>query len=96
MPPITIQRTLSLDGEGTVVLADDAERRAFVGACRSGADGDLVFVQIDRVTMLELERGTIDVSTVIAERCAGLTFEGRAIAGQQVRLKTHPNGESMS
>jgi hypothetical protein len=77
MHPITIQKTLP-GAEGLVVLADDAQKRSFVGASRDR--GDFVFVQIDRVTMLELERGVVDVRTVVAERCVGMTFEAPADA----------------
>ena len=68
MNAITIQQTLLDCGNARVVLANDAESRPVVGL--SCGDGE--FVQIDRVTMLELERGTVDTRTVIAERCAGL------------------------
>jgi hypothetical protein len=73
MNAITIQQTLLECGNARVVLANDAELRPVVGlsSC-DGAD----FVQIDRVTMLELERGTVDTRTVIAERCAGLALHG--------------------
>jgi len=69
MNAITIQQTLLECGNARVVLANDAELRPVVGL--SCGDGE-TFVQIDRVTMLELERGTVDTRTVIAERCAGL------------------------
>jgi len=69
MNAITIQQTLLECGNARVVLANDAELRPMVGLSW-GDDGP--FVQIDRVTMLELERGTVDTRTVIAERCAGL------------------------
>lgn len=78
MPPITIQKTLAHYREGRVVIANDAQRRAFVGA--SLDDEGFVFVQIDRVTMLELERGDVDVRTVLAERGVGLAFEAPAEA----------------
>jgi hypothetical protein len=71
MNAITIQQTLLDCGNARVVLANDAELRPVVGLSLS--DGE-TFVQIDRVTMLELERGTVDTRTVIAERCAGLAL----------------------
>jgi len=37
-----------------------------------------MFVEIDRVTMLELERGMLDPRTAIAERSAGMVFEAPA------------------
>jgi len=71
MNAITIQRILLECGEARMVLASDCESRPVIGLSCKG-DGEPVFVQIDRVTMLELERGTVDARTVIAERCAGI------------------------
>jgi len=68
MSPITIQTTLLDCGDGRVVIANDAAERTMVGVSTDGAS----FMQIDRVTMLELERGAIDLRTVLAERCAGI------------------------
>ena len=68
MSPITIQTTLLDCGDGRVVIANDAAERPMVGVSTDGAS----FMQIDRVTMLELERGAIDLRTVLAERCAGI------------------------
>lgn len=75
MDAITIQQTLLECGAARVVLANDAASRPVVGVSVEAADSDghPVFVQIDRVTMLELERGTIDLPTVLADRCAGIT-----------------------
>jgi hypothetical protein len=71
MNAITIHQTLLDCGDARVVLANDAEMRPVVGlSTRSGER----FVQIDRVTMLELERGMVDPGTVMAERCAGLAL----------------------
>jgi hypothetical protein len=73
MSSITIQQTLLDCGEAHVVLANDAARRPMVGISMRGAAADKpLFIQIDRVTMLELERGTIDLDTVLSSRCAGL------------------------
>jgi hypothetical protein len=71
MSPITIQTTLLECGEGRVVLASDAAERPVVGVSVPNADAP-VFVQIDRVTLFDLERGVVDVHTVLAERCAGI------------------------
>jgi hypothetical protein len=71
MSPITIQTTLLECGEGRVVLASDAAERPVVGVSLSNSDA-AVFVQIDRVTLFDLERGAVDVRTVLAERCAGI------------------------
>lgn len=73
MNVITIQTTLLDCGEGRVVLACDADARPLVGvSVQRGTDAEPVFVQIDRVTMLDLERGAVDLRTVVAERCAGI------------------------
>jgi hypothetical protein len=67
MPLITIQQTLLSREDGRVVLACDADRRSMLGVSQAGS-----FVQIDRVTMLELQRGMVDVNTAMKERCAGV------------------------
>ena len=73
MHPITIQRTLLQHHGERVVIAKDSEERSFVGMSHDeGEAGAFVFVQIDRVTMLELERGTVDPHTAAGERCAGV------------------------
>ncbi len=76
MNVITIHETLLDVGEGRVVLANDSASRPMLGL-QSGApsDGAPRFVEIDRVTMLELERGVVDVRTVFADRCAGVAVE---------------------
>jgi hypothetical protein len=71
MNAITIQQTLLDCGDARVVLANDAEMRPVVGLSTHSGER---FVQIDRVTMLELERGMVDPGTVMAERCAGLAL----------------------
>jgi ferric-dicitrate binding protein FerR (iron transport regulator) len=72
MQPITIQKTLVDCGDACVVLATDSEQRFHVGASHGQSDeADFVFVRIDRVTMLELERGAVDLSTAMAKRRAG-------------------------
>jgi hypothetical protein len=77
MNAITIQTTLLDCGEGRVVLANDANERPVMGVSMAGPAGGVpVFVQIDRVTMLELERGAVDLRTVLAERCAGIAVGG--------------------
>ncbi|HEX6707224.1 MAG TPA: hypothetical protein VF169_20875 [Albitalea sp.] len=73
MHPITIRETLLNDDDGTLVLASDANERPLVGVSpRPGEPGAPAFVQIDRVTMLELERGVVDMHTALTERCAGI------------------------
>jgi hypothetical protein len=68
---ITIQETLLDCDDGRVVLACDAHHGAMLGV--SPRDGG-PFVQIDRVTMLELQRGMVDLPTVLRERCAGFVI----------------------
>jgi hypothetical protein len=74
MHTITIQQTLLQCGEGRLVLASDAERRPLLGLSLQRDGVAERFVQIDRVTMLELERGTIDLHTAMSERCAGIAL----------------------
>lgn len=76
MSAITIQQTLLDCGDARVVLANDAACRPVVGVSLDAhAEGEPAFVQIDRVTMLELERGTVDLHTVLTERCAGIALQ---------------------
>ena len=70
---ITIQETLLNCRDGRVVLACDGEQRSLLGVSPlEGEAGAPIFVQIDRVTMLELERGVVDLHTAMTERCAGI------------------------
>ena len=71
MHAITIQETLLKCAEGRVVLARDADQRPMLGVSAEAGDAPK-FVQIDRVTMLELERGQVDVRTAMTQRCAGI------------------------
>ena len=43
-------------------------------------DYEFVFIEIDRVTELELERGTVDLYTVMTDRCAGMVFHSTLAA----------------
>jgi hypothetical protein len=73
MQPITIQETLLNCDDGRVVLANDAQHRQMMGvSLTSGPAGSPAFVQIDRVTMLDLERGVVDLRTAMTQRCAGI------------------------
>jgi len=74
MNAITIQQTLlECGGEARVVIASDEASRPLMGLSLAlGGDRPPVFVQIDRVTMLELQRGMVDLKTVLAERRAGI------------------------
>ena len=68
MSAITIEETLLSCVDGRLVVASDAQHRSMLGV----SPGDGRFVQIDRVTLLELQRGLVDLRTVVAERCAGI------------------------
>ena len=58
-----------------VVLARDAQDRMLVGvAMVRGEPGRFALVHIDRVTALELERGTVDLFTVLDERALSSYF----------------------
>ena len=75
MHVITIRQSLtSGTAEPRVVLGTDSAQRAFVGVSR-GEPPEVrafVFVQVDRVTAAELERGAVDLRTLMEERCCGL------------------------
>ena len=75
MSAITIQQTLLDWGHARVVLANDASSRPMVGVAVDRGEAGPSFVQIDRVTMLELERGIVDLGTVLADRCAGVAVQ---------------------
>lgn len=76
MHALTLHKTLEQFHGWRILLASDAQQRCFLGARHGHNDGDdFMFVEIDRVTMLELERGMLDPHTAIAERGVGMTFE---------------------
>ena len=76
MAPLTIEQTLSHFRDVKAVIARDAERRSFMGVPVGDVqDRVFLFVEIDRVTALELERGEVDLQTVISQRGIGLMFE---------------------
>ena len=91
MNAITIHETLLSCAEGRVVLARDADQRPLLGVSAEVADAPK-FVQIDRVTMLELERGGGrsahgDDAALRGDRRRGLI---RAARMQSGRALTHP------
>jgi hypothetical protein len=78
MHQVCIQQTICHD-DVSIVLAADDEQRSFVGfSTGDDEESPFLFVQVDRVTLQELESGTIDVYTVVTERCAGMVFETTA------------------
>jgi hypothetical protein len=73
MQAIQIRKTLRHGGGEHIVIAQDPERRCYLGvSSRRDDPADFMFIEIDRVTMLELERGTADAATVMRDRCAGI------------------------
>ena len=80
MHALSVQKSLPYN-DVNVLLASDAQRRSFV-AIGSGenAEDEFVFIEIDRVTELELERGTVDLYTVMTDRCAGMVFHSTLAA----------------
>lgn len=80
MHPITIEQTLAHGGTH-LVFGTDAQRRNFVGfACGEEPGHRFVFVQVDRVTLREIQDGVIDLHTVMSDRCSGLVIETTAEA----------------
>lgn len=76
---VSIQQTLSRD-QLNIVVAADPEQRSYVALFGlEPQEGPVRFVQVDRLTLHELQAGAIDVYTVMAERCAGLSFEAAAV-----------------
>ena len=73
MNRIKIQKTLYIANGERAVIGRDAAHRCFLGISNGGTEvGAFLFVQIDRVTLLELERGTADARTALRDRCAGI------------------------
>jgi len=73
---LTAYRTLPYYGDVCVMLADGPGQRHFVGLPTAGDAGDrYLFVEIDRVTVLELERGEVSLYSILTERAIGLVFE---------------------
>ena len=76
MYPLTIHQTLSHYGDVDVVIASDRQQRSYMAVAANGDNSDaLLFVEIDRVTLLELERGEVELYTIMTERALGQVFE---------------------
>ena len=76
MHALTIHHTLPHYGDSLVAIARDHQQRSFMAVTPDrGRDGSLLFVEIDRVTLLELERGEVGLHTVMTEHAAGDIFE---------------------
>ena len=76
MENLVIHQVVPHYGDVRVVLADGVGQRHYVGVPASGDGGDrYLFVEIDRVTMLELQRGEIGLYSILTERAIGLVFE---------------------
>jgi hypothetical protein len=76
MHALTIHHSLPHCGGADVAIASDRHQRSFMAvAAERGHAHSLLFVEIDRITRLELERGEVGHHTVMAERAAGEVFE---------------------
>lgn len=77
METLTVHRVSPHYGDLRVLLADGTGPRHYVGvpAARDGSEDNYLFVEIDRVTLLELERGQVSLDTIPTERAIGLVFE---------------------
>ena len=76
MNTLTIHQALSNYDGVNVVLAGDGHGRSFMGVVVDETrDGAFLFVEIDRVTWLELGRGQVDLQPVMTERASSPAFE---------------------
>ncbi len=76
MKQLTVHQVLPHYADVSVLLASEPGGGRFVGVPADGnPTGSFLFVEIDRVTELELERGEVSLYTIIAERSVGLIFE---------------------
>src|SRR5438105_435209 len=78
MHKVSVQATLTHYGDVDVVIASDEQHRSFMGVPlegRNAESGSFLFIEIDRVTVLELARGDVDLYTVMTERPIGLVFQ---------------------
>jgi hypothetical protein len=74
MHRVRILRTIPHD-RVHIVLACDEQSRLLLGvAVVGGEPGHFAFAHIDSKTALELERGTLDLFTVLDERAVGPHF----------------------
>lgn len=91
MHQLSIEHRLAHYGDVSVVLARDARRRYFMGVpAGRGDDRTHLFVEIDRVTWLELERGQVPLYTVMAERGIGLVVESKDCEVEEGLLSLDP------
>jgi hypothetical protein len=80
MHPVTVDQVIPHYGDVPVIIATDASQRLFAGlGTQPNENENFVFIEIDRVTLLELERGSLDLYTVMTERCIGMVFESPAV-----------------
>jgi hypothetical protein len=76
MNPLTIHHSLPHFDGVEAAIASDAQHRSYLAvAANSGHTNSLMFVPIDRVTLLELERGEVGLHAVMTERAGGEIFE---------------------
>jgi len=93
---VTVQATLTHYGDVDVVIASDEDHRSFVGVplhTNGRASGAFLFIEIDRITVLEMARDEVDLYTVMTERGVGLVFETQAADAE---LKTPPAARALN
>ena len=84
---VTIEKTLWY-GDVEILVAIDADENTFAGFNTGiGRSGNLVFIEVARSTLAELEAGKLDLRTLVAERCIGMIFEtSREAVGAPVTI----------
>lgn len=91
MHQLAIEHRLAHYGDVSVVLARDALRHYFMGVpAGRGDDRRHLFIEIDRVTWLELERGQVPLYTVMTERGIGLVVESDDCEVEEDMLSLDP------
>lgn len=75
MHRVTLERTIPYGGV-EILVAVDAEENTFLGFHTGiGRSGTLVFIEVARSTLDELQTGSLDLRTLVTERCIGMIFE---------------------
>jgi hypothetical protein len=72
---VTVERKIPY-GAVEILVAVDAEENTFLGFHTGiGRSGSLVFIEVARATLQELEKGSLDLHTLVTQRCIGMIFE---------------------
>jgi len=72
---VTLERKIPY-GAVEILVAVDAEKNTFLGFTTGiGGGGSLVFIEVARATLQELEKGLLDLHTLVTQRCIGMIFE---------------------